>query len=200
MLSDEGEILSDLIASGVNINNPKRRGTISELASGFGIKIDGGTLLVQASQSNLGQRTHALVQAMLAVNDMYVLARSRIQSYFKEDVEEFLKANEVRYSTRVKLSGKSGYDHAVDFLIPRSSAAPERLLQAIPSPTKYMVSNSLFAINDAREARSEELVPYVLLNDTTSEVSADILEAFSNYDVSAVNWSDRQSLVDELVA
>ena len=42
------------------------------------------------------------------VNDMFVMAQSRITSFFWEDVRAFLDENDVRYNARVKLAGHTG--------------------------------------------------------------------------------------------
>lgn len=199
-LTDGGETIADLAASGLDVKQRRRRETVDVVLRGFGVRNEQGHLIVDASASNLGQKTHALVQAMLAVNDMYVLARSRVASYFWDDVREFLDENDVRYSARLKLSGKSGYDHAVDFLIPRSKEQPERLVQAIANPSKAVVSNYLFAIADARALRSEPLAAYALLNDRAREVSTDTLEALDAYDVRPTLWSQRTEVIAELAA
>jgi hypothetical protein len=73
VLSDDGYILSDLRTSGLDINTPKRKAILESVLNGFGVKTDGRQILVEASQRNFGQRLHALIQAMLAVNDMFIL-------------------------------------------------------------------------------------------------------------------------------
>lgn len=200
VLSDEGETIFDLASSGVDVKQPRRRETIEGLARGFGVQTERGRLYVEASRSNLGQRTHSLIQAMLSVNDMYVLARSRVASFFWEDVREFLRESDVRFTTRVKLSGRSGYDHSIDFLIPSSKERPDRLLQTASNANKAFVSNALFAINDVRQARQETIAAYALLDDREREIHPEVMEAFAAYDVRAAGWSDRESLVEELVA
>jgi len=122
ILSDDGYILSDLRTSGLEVDTPKRKMVLDSVLNGLGVRAEGGQLLVEASAANLGQRLHSLVQAMLAVNDMFVMAQHRVASFFFEDVRNFLDSNDVRYTPRVKLAGKSGYDHGIDFLIPKSRA------------------------------------------------------------------------------
>jgi hypothetical protein len=74
LLSDDGYILSDLRTSGLDVTTPKRRAVLETMFRGFGVRVDGKQLVVEASQKNLGQRIHSLIQAMLAVNDMFVMA------------------------------------------------------------------------------------------------------------------------------
>src|SRR6266496_638104 len=54
----------------------------------------------------------------------------RVISLFIEDVKQFLDEHEVRYSPYVEFTGKSGYLHRFDFLIPKLRKQPERLLKA----------------------------------------------------------------------
>lgn len=199
-LSDAGETIADLASSGVGVSQPRRRETIAEIARGFGVNDERGVLQVGATASTLGQRTHALIQTMLAVNDLYLLSRSHVASFFREDVEAFLTENGIRFSSRVKLAGKSGYDHAIDFLIPRSQDAPERLLQAVASPSKAVVSQVLWSISDSKAARAEVLESYAVLNDSGPVIPPGVLDAFENYDTKAVPWSNRSQLVDALAA
>lgn len=198
VLSDDGYILSDLRTSGLDLNTPKRKAVLESVLNGFGVKIEGNQLLVEASQRNIGQRLHILVQAMLAVNDMFVMAQPRVATFFWEDVRAFLDTHEVRYSPRVKMAGKSGFDHAIDFLIPKSRTRPERLLQAINAPNKNTIGTYLFALTDTREARGEESEAYAFLNDQEREVGGDVIEALEAYEVKPALWSKRQDYVQAL--
>ena len=198
LLSDDGYILSDLRTSGLDLNTPKRREILESVLNGFGVKMEGKQLLVEASQRNLGQRLHALVQAMLAVNDMFVMAQPRVAGFFWEDVREFLDQHEIRYSPRVKISGRSGFDHAIDFLIPKSRTRPERFVQAINAPNKNTIGTYLFALGDTREARGKDSEAYAFLNDRDREVGGEVIEALEAYEVKAVLWSRRKDYVQAL--
>jgi hypothetical protein len=200
VLSDDGYILSDLRTSGLELTTPKRRSVLETALRGFGIQLEGGRLIVEASPRNLGQRVHSLVQAMLALNDMFVMAQPRVASFFWEDVRDFLDLHNVRYSPRVKLAGKTGYDHAIDFLIPRSSTAPERLVQAINSPNRSSIASYLFVLTDTREGRGVEAEAYAFLNDRDREVGGDVIEALEVYQVHSALWSQREQFAPRLAA
>jgi hypothetical protein len=202
LLSDDGYILSDLRTSGLEIDTPKRKMVLDSVLKGLGIRAENDQLLVEASSNNLGQRLHSLVQAMLAVNDMFVMAQPRVANFFFEDVRNFLDSHEVRYTARVKLAGKSGYDHGIDFLIPKSRNRPERILQAIAAPRKENVVAYLWALNDTRAARSDESDSrpdaYAFLNDQEQPVGGDIIDALKAYAVTPAIWSQRQQYVAAL--
>ncbi len=200
ILSDDGYILSDLRTSGLEVDTPKRKMVLDSVLNGLGVRAEGGQLLVEASAGNLGQRLHSLVQAMLAVNDMFVMGQPRVASFFFEDVRNFLDTSNVRYTPRVKLAGKSGYDHGVDFLIPKSPRHPERILQAIAAPKKDNIFAYLWTLSDTRAARAAESEPeaYAFLNDQEQSIGGDVIEALSAYRVTPAIWSQRANYVAAL--
>jgi len=204
ILSDDGYILSDLRTSGLEVDTPKRKMVLDSVLKGLGVRAENNQLMVEASASNLGQRLHSLVQAMLAVNDMFVMAQPRVASFFFEDVQNFLESHDIRFTARVKLAGKSGYDHGVDFVIPKSRKSPERILQAIATPKKENISAYLWILSDTRAARTagseSEAESYAFLNDQEQSVGGDVIEALSAYKVTPAIWSQRQQYVAALAS
>jgi len=200
ILSDDGYILADLRTSGLEVDTPKRKMVLDSVLNGLGVRAENGQILVEASANNLGQRLHSLVQAMLAVNDMFVMAQPRVASFFFEDVRAFLDSHDIRYTSRVKLAGKSGYDQGVDFLIPKSRKRPERILQAIAAPKRDNIFAYLWTLSDTRAARGgePEAEAYAFLNDQEQAVGGDVIEALNAYSVIPAIWSQRSEYVDAL--
>lgn len=202
-LSDDGYILADLRATGLDMDTPKRRAVLEGVLRGLGVQEERGALTVRATAANAGQRMHALVQAMLAVNDMFVMAQPHVENLFLEDVRGFLDANGVRYIERPKLAGKSGFDHAVDFVVAKSAGRAERLVEAINAPRKDSVTGYLFAVTDLREARgagNQPLEAYAFLNDQAGAVSAEVTDALAAYGVIPAIWSHRAEYVAALAS
>lgn len=198
-LTDDGYVLTDLEMSGLDISTPKRRKLLETILRGYGIKrSDQDELVVEASEDNLAQRVHSLIQAMISVNDMFVLAQPYTESLFWEDVKSYFDQNEVRYTDRVKISGKSGYAHQIDFLIPDSPDAPERFVKAINEPGKNSVSDLLFTVEDTRDTRTSTPEYFAFLNDREKNVGGDVIDALKNYDVIPARWSDREHFLPRL--
>lgn len=200
LLTDDGYVLADLRASGLDIDTDKRRDVLASTLRGFGVHLHGEELRIEASSANLGGRVHSLVQAMLAVNDMYVMSQHRVAGFFFEDVRAFLDQHDVRYVPRVKISGTSGYDHTIDFLIPRSRSRPERLVQAISVPQRDHIVPFLFSITDTRQTRGLDAEAIAFLNDEgTVRIAPNVTEALAEYEVTPAYWSAREEYVPELV-
>lgn len=198
ILSDDGYILSDLRSSGLELITPKRKEMFDSVLNGFGVHLEGNQLIVEASERNIGQRLHVLIQAMLAINDMFMMAQPRVASFFWEDVRAFLETHDIRYSPRVKIAGRSGFDHAIDFLIPKSRTRPERFIQAINAPNKNTIGTYLFTLTDTRESRGDESEAYAFLNDQERKVGGDVVEALEAYKVTPALWSQRDRHVQAL--
>ncbi len=200
LLTDDGYILDDLEQSGCKLESPKRRQLLQLALNGFGIQLRGKELVVSSTTENFPVKKHNLVQAMLAINDMFYLAEPVIASIFYEDVISWLDMNDIRYTSRVKLTGKSGYDHHFDFVIPKSKISPERILQAINSPNKNTATILAFEWVDTREIRTPDSRAYALLNDIEQSVPIEVLDALRNYEIRPVLWSERQKIEAELAS
>jgi len=136
VLTDDGYIINDLLNSGCSLDRPKRQELLRITLAGFGVQLDGEELTIKTTPVNFALKKHNLVQAMLAVDDLFYLASPYVASLFYEDVTQWLDLAEIRYTPKVKFTGKSGFDNMFDFVIPRSKQQPERIVQAINNPKK----------------------------------------------------------------
>ena len=69
---------------------------------GFGVRMNNEAIEVHASPENFPARKHNLIQAILAVNDLFYLAQPVVENLFFEDVIAWLDANDIRYTPKVK--------------------------------------------------------------------------------------------------
>jgi Domain of unknown function DUF1828/Domain of unknown function DUF1829 len=199
-LTDDGYIIGDLEASGCQIDTPNRRRMLETILNGFGVRQEGGELFVEATPQEFPKKKHALIQAMLTVNDMFMTSKHQVTSLFIEDVRHFLDEHEVRNSPQVEFTGKSGYLHRFDFVIPKSKKKPERLLRAINHPSRDSATSLLFAWTDTKDIRPPNSLAYAVLNDAEDSLSPNVLAAFQHYDVRTIQWSHREQFIDELAA
>jgi hypothetical protein len=145
--------------------------------NGFGIQLDDDALVVHATPDNFNLRKHNLVQAMLAINDLFYLAEPMVGSLFLEDVSVWMELNEIRFTPSVKFTGKSGYDHLFHFAIPKSRRAPERIVQAINPPNRDTAEALAFVWIDTKEVRSADSRALAFLNDSEHRPSPTVFDA-----------------------
>jgi hypothetical protein len=201
VLTDDSYTIHDLEASGCNLHTEKRNDLLQMTLNGFGVKLRNEALEVHATAENFPLKKHSLIQAMLAVNDLFYLAKPVVESLFFEDVVAWLDVNEVRYTPKVKFTGTSGFDHLFDFVIPKSGKnQPERIVQAINRPTRDTAESFILAWLDTRQVRPSDSKAYAVLNDFEQSVSGGVLDAFHSYHIQPVPWSHRGEVVAELSA
>lgn len=200
VLTDDGYIIGDLIRGGCRLDSPKRQALLNMTLAGFGVQLVEGRLEVRASPENFALRKHNLLQAMLAVNDLFYLAIPMVASLFYEDVVLWLEASDIRFTPNVKFTGKSGYDHLFDFVIPKSRKQPERILHTITRPSKDTAEAAAFKWIDTRDVRSSDSRAYALLNDQEQGVPQGVVDALGSYDIRPVIWSAREQVREELAA
>jgi hypothetical protein len=196
--SDGGYSLSELETSGIDLVG-RKRDIFEEILRSFGIILENRQLTVTASPDDAPQRKHDLVQAMLAINDMYVLARPSTVRIFKQEVENFFDEKDIRFSTNIRLIGKSGFNHQFDFIIPHSRLRPDRVLRALSHPDKNTASPYIWQVSDVRNARKDELEAIAVMNDHDFKIKPEIELAFKHYDIFPFRWTQRERLVGKLI-
>ncbi len=200
VLSDGGETIADLAHSGCVLDTPKRHSLLQATLNGFGVKNEKGELITRANRDDFYRKAHGLVQAILAVNDLFYLAVPVVQAVFLEDVVSWLEKQEVRFTENVSFQGKSGFPHHFEIVIPKSRSAPERIVEAINHPTRQSAELFAFRWYDTRETRPTEAMAYALLNNSERPVPSAVLEALRTYEIKPVLWTERENVAAELAA
>jgi hypothetical protein len=199
VLTDGGDVIRDLAAGGVDVNSISRRRMLATAAEVRGVAIEGEELTVRSTPEDFPKKKHALMQAMLAIGDLYITSRERVRGLFLDDVRDFLREHSIAFVPSVKIPGRSGFDHYADFVIPGIAARPERILQTVPDPNRQAVSLLLFMWQDIRGHREGNTRAYAMLNDEERDPS-EAAAALTSYEISPLRWSRRQEAVHELAA
>lgn len=199
-ITDDAFTFTDLEACGCNIDTPRRKELLLNLIKNLGIQIsENKELFVETDIKNFAQKKHCLIQAILSVNDMFMLNKTQVNNIFLDDLEVYLNDNEIRFSPATHLMGKSGLVHKIDFIIPKSKNAPERLIKGVNNPTQVNAKASLFEWQDIRDIRSSDSIFYVFLNDNR-KIGQNIIDAYNNYEITPILWSKRENMLDLLIA
>lgn len=200
LLTDDGSTIGGLAQEGCALDSNKRQKLLQMTLNGYGVSCEGDALQVKANQDNFALRKHNLVQAMLAVNDMFYLAEPHVASLFFEDVRSWLDISNIRYSEQISFIGKSGFARKFDFLISKSASAPERIIKTINNPVKNSADAIIMDWLDTRDQRPENSKAYAFVNDNDRNVSSSVTDALLNYDIKPILWSSREQVRQELAA
>ncbi|MCK4459940.1 MAG: DUF1828 domain-containing protein [Methanosarcinales archaeon] len=198
-LTDDGYILRDLELGGFEITTEKRKRVLHSILNGFGARLKGDEIIAEATTESFPQKKHDIIQAMLAINDLFVMAPPMVARFFKEDVEKYLSSHQIRFTPSVKFTGKSGFDQSFDFVIPASQKRPERVIRAINRPDRQSISMLIFAwAQDLKDVRPVDSTAYGVLNDSEQPIKPEITSALQQYRIRPLPWSKREEYVGEL--
>lgn len=191
ILSDDGYIIENLKMSGIDMSTNRRQEMLQKFIKKYAIELRNNELSLKTDYESFPQKSMLLMQAMLNIDDMFMLSQNKIVSFFLEDVVKFFSQNEIFYSNDIKLTGKSGFVYQYDFLLQRNKRNPERLCKLINNPSKQNMESTLFAWNDTKETREQDSRLIVFLNDING-VDINIIEGYKNYNVIPFKWSERE--------
>lgn len=205
-ISDDSYTINNLELSGCDFSqSEKRKQILQQTLNIHGIKQNDKELYVEATSTDFALRKHRILQAILAINDMFYLSSANINSLFLEKVTKWLQDNNIRYTPSIKITGKSGMDTCFDFSIPASPQhnIGERLIKVVNKTSMEFVKVILFGWQDTYEIRynsSPNVMLYTVLNDEDSVIKEDYLQALQNYNVIPISWSKKQEYTDKLSA
>ena len=198
-LTDRGYIIDDLEISGFDISTPKRRDLIQQIASGFGMKIENGEIRTSAITSNFNIKKHLLIQAMLSINDLFYMSSSSVLTVFLDDVFNWFNGHNIRMVDNCQFTGKSGFVHHFDFVIPKSIKQPERIIDVLNTPSKQNIQTTIFKWMDTKDNRHKDTVLCAVLNDANAKKTS-VIEPLTSYGIKAVPWSKIDEFQDYLTA
>lgn len=199
VLTDDAFVITDLSQSGCDIERGSRRQELLEtVLRGYGVKREDDELTVRASDDELPQRLHDLIQAMMTVDDLFFTTQAVTFNLFFRDVGTWLSQSNIRFTQDIKLTGSSGLDHKFDFVIPRSDVLPERVLQSANRPNRGWAERFAFSWLDTKETRPDGSIAYAFLNDDPDGVGQNLIDALQSYDIQPFVWSERENALERL--
>lgn len=200
VLTDHGYTIDDLEFCGIKLKGDTRLDLLNVTLNGFGVRRIGNALQVKATFEDFALQKQNLLQAMLAVNDLYYTSRSNVASAFADDVALWLKESDIGFTRDVEFSGKSGLRVTYDFVIPKNGVRSTLAIWSIGNPSLQSAKKTVFDWGDTKDARDEKYVPYVVLDDVNGRVSDNTKRVFVNYGINLVYWSGRRAALEELAA
>lgn len=196
-LTDDSYTLDDLQLSGINFTK-KREEELNKILLSYGIFRKNNELFITTDHNSFAQKKHNFIQALISINDMYLLSNEKVQSFFLEDIQKFFDEKSLIYSENISLTGKSKIMHKFDFLIPKqiTNYNKEALIKAVNSPKTENMKAILFSFQDiANTGRTDK--GFVILNDN-KKISDKIYEACENYNIVPLLWSQIEKDYEKL--
>lgn len=207
-LTDDGWTLENLDEIGVSISrSPNRKKILESQVTSYGINVIDGELCTEVPVEDFPTAKHRLLQAIIFVNDMFMMVPKTTSKVFFDDVADFFVKHNIRTTKKISYIGKSGLTHRYDFSIAGlGEKIPLRLIKTLAVPTNPLFAKSI--VTDVMQTKPviEDYVEfYVFLNnlnknDKVIEINPDILNLFKDSSIKPIMYSDRDEYISELSA
>ena len=198
VLSDGGNTFNELKLSGLDIDKSKKRlDEFNTILRSFGLHR--GTdkeISIVTDVKKFPEVKHRLIQAILSIDDMFMLSEPKVESFFTEDVAVFFDLNDILFVKDTSFVGKSGFSHKFDFTLPKIKDRKEVAIRAINKPRKDIISGVMWTIEDMRTVRPNT-DGLVIINDENG-VNDDIYQALNEYHIPYVSWSNKKEELPKL--
>lgn len=194
LLSDDGATSKNLEFLGVPLTrSPKRREALNRILLTYGIDYNDSELTTIASEKTFAQKKHNFVSAIAEISDIYMLSKSSVGSFFREDVQEYLDKNGLVYTPQFISRGITGLDFTFDFQV--AYRDKEIILKSFNTINKLTLTNFLFTWDDVKTYREKitrkQIEAIAVINNDEKEVNPLYLEALSNKNTAYILWSAR---------
>ncbi|MCV5951954.1 DUF1828 domain-containing protein [Lactococcus petauri] len=119
-VTDDGWTIDALESQGLSLsgNAKTRKKILHDIVDSLGVECKDGELCITTDIENFPIVKQRLLQAIMKINDMIVLKDDKVKNMFFEDVEEFLKQNNILFEKNPSFAGKGGITVQFDFSVP----------------------------------------------------------------------------------
>ena len=146
LITDDGYTLANLKSLGFKISNQtkKRKTILTDICDDYGIEFDSkeNQLFIKSNIDKFPISKHRLLQAILKINDLFLLRPNYEPNSTFETVSKALDEENIFYSTKFPAIGKRGITFVFDFSIPTRSKK-DKLIRIINSPNDLNYSKVL---------------------------------------------------------
>ena len=191
-LSDDGFIINDLLADGVSLRGAKRTGMLNRLLFSYGVENQDNEMVIRTDTKNYAASMHMFIQAMLTVNDMFMLNDSTVKTIFLDDVADYFDQQGLIYTPNFLAKGSTGLEFNFNFQI--AGRTSEILINYFNSINRSNLAAFLFDWQDIRDERQKsarkKVTGLAIINDEKG-VDKKYLDALLAKDTDYILFSER---------
>ncbi|UQS81898.1 DUF1828 domain-containing protein [Bombilactobacillus folatiphilus] len=204
-ITDDGWTLDNLQSLGLNIlHSPSRKKLLNTQLNAYGVQLQDDELYIQTHIDKFAADKHRFLQAILFINDMFMLNHKKTTDIFLEDVNNFFTKNNIRTFKNISYIGKSGLPHKYDFAISGiANKIPEKLIKTMSSKNNSLYAKAILAdIEQTRYVTESDTNYYVFLNDQDGhkQVKTEIIKLFKDNQIEPVLYSQKKQYIKEFSA
>lgn len=203
-VTDDGYTLWSLESMGVTFRKgTHREKMLYQIIDRYNIFLEDKELYIMSDKDNIGKSIHVLIQSILTISDFLKTEKKHLKSLFFEEVENYFKQNKdiYDYFPDLEIQGKSKLTHKFDYLMTVKNRQ-KKLVRLVNYLDQVQLERILLSWQDTSEQRKakydENLGMVALINDSEKEISKKFNEAFKEYGIEAIGFSNKNKVKESL--
>ena len=177
------------------LSGKKRKELLENFLLSYGVQNINNELVMRTTVDDYPVSMHMFIQAMLSINDMFMLNNASVKGIFLDDVASFLDEQQIIYTPSFIAKGSTGLEFNFHFQI--AGKQSEILINAFNKINKGNISSFLFDWLDIKEARQRRARKTVMglafINDDGGGVDGKFLEALKAKNTDYILFSERSN-------
>jgi hypothetical protein len=206
-LSDDGEALNQLFASGLTVEgNSELTQQVNLIARLNDIQFKNSELFIETSPDKLGESVQRLATAIQSTSHLIYKKTYRVRLRFEDEVEQLLISNSIAYEAKYNIRGRASA-HTVPLYV---NSSHNVLLQPLTATSVQSARRKAKSIGyqwvDLRQEYKDKYQYTVVINDKNPKSATlwddkEVQGPLTNYSTSVFYWqSDQSRLLDVLGA
>lgn len=167
------------------------------------LNVESKELYIISDEKNLGKSIHNLIQAILSTSDLLWFGKKTVKNLFFEEVSDYFKKHSVDFDPfpDIEIQGKSKLSHHFDYLMTVQNRE-KKLVRLINHLDQTQLERTLLSWTDTSKQREskygEHLGMVALINDKNKAIPSKYLDAFQEYKIEPVGFTDKSSVKNAL--
>ncbi|MGG3998839.1 DUF1828 domain-containing protein [Anoxybacillus kestanbolensis] len=203
-ITDDGYTIWSLESMGISFRKGSHREKmLFQIIDKYNVQLDDKTLYIVCDKDNIGKAIHYLIQAVLTISDLLKTDKKHIKSLFFEEVEKYFQQNKdiFDYFPDLEIQGKSKLTHKFDYLM-NTKNMHKKLVRVVNHLDQVQLERILLSWQDTSQQRlvryKENLGMVALINDSEKKIPKKFSEAFHEYGIEAIGFSDKEKVKESL--
>ena len=195
-LSDDGNTINELELYGLDLDVETRKKMSSSILRQFGLKLLDDVIYLDTDLDNFAKSKHKLLEGIIRFYDLTNTKRSNVIKLFTEEVQHYFYEHDFGGTPNVKLTGLSGIDYQVDYIIGETKTKPERLVQTVNHLTFDRFTTFDYIFKDLSPMRLTKAEPQkiIIVNDENYPPQLKAIKGARNENIQVIAWSDKEQI------
>lgn len=192
-LTDDGYTLNNLRLMGVDITQFRSQ-IISNVRKQYKVDLIGDILSISGPPSEFPIMKFRLMSAIIKIEDINFTKKDNVISLFRDEVINYLVANDFGGIKEHTLNGSSGIAYKLPYIIPKHKKRPARIFETTGTLSKSIMMQHAYERNDLRRIDDLQNSDYYLITRSNTPISESVKKIAKDTGIKTLSWNIKDEI------